>query len=473
MKRVIIAAFAVCFILSYLSPLILAQDQMAVTSSGELNVKGNDPENAGTVFAGTTADLILTIVADMSQMEPGEEIKSIQIIMPSGFSAGDDTVKLVQVGGDVKTDYQSVLDGNRLIISLSKKISYTTRVVIEFTVNAPDSPGSPIPFVVGILNDQNNPILFSIDGKDADGISRNNNSLLLKVVAATKPLPPSGITVKPDPSGENDLIISWTKSEDPEVNGYLVYRSDKGNEPLADVPGKDQTSYTDVNLQPGEYSYTVRTYKSKDLRSETPDSVSAIATADTKSPEPPEIQSEIKLEKGVEITWKASPSPDVVKYVVYRGKSINSLNPIDEVDAADSALISYTDENPPTDGIYIYVVGATDEAGQETKSSATQPRLASSSAKPFPNPFTPLSADAVYNEVTFPADMVEGGEGLFSIKIFDLEGDIIIEKEADEDSKEIKWDGKDSNGEYVNGGVYVYQATMGDKYKIGTVIVAK
>jgi hypothetical protein len=472
MKKAIIIIFTACFIVAYLPPLALTQDQMAVTSSGELNVKGNDN---GTVIAGSTADLILTVVADMSQMEPGEEIKSIQIIIPPGFSAGDDAVTLVTVGGEEKTDYQLVVDGNRIIITLSSLITYTTMVVIEFTVNTPASPGSPDPFIVGILNDRNNPILYSIDGKDADGISKNNNSLLLTVITAIKPLPPSGISVKRDPSGENDLIVSWTRSEDPEVHGYLIYRLDKGNDPLADIPSREQTSYTDVNLQPGEYSYTVRSYKTKDLKSDTPDSVSAEAVEDTKPPEPARIHPEIKVkDKKAEITWEASPSLDVVNYVVYRGEDIHSLDPIsEEIDAADSTQFSYTDEFPPLEGVYLYVVEAIDEVGHKTKSDATDRRLASSEARPYPNPFTPLSADDIYHQVTFPAAIVEGGEGVFAIKIFDLEGDIVIEKEAAEDSEEIKWDGKDSNGEYVNSGVYVYQATRGNQHKVGTVIVAK
>ncbi len=472
MKKAIIIVLAVCFIVAYLPPLALTQDQMAVTSSGELNVKGNDN---GTVIAGSTADLILTIVADMSQMEPGEEIKSIQIIIPTGFSAGDDTVTLVTVGGEEKTDYQLVVDRNRIIITLSSLITYTTMVVIEFTVNTPASPGSPDPFIVGILNDRNNPILYSIDGKDADGISKNNNSLLLTVITAIKPLPPSDIAVKPDPSGENDLIVSWTRSEDPEVHGYLIYRLDKGNAPLADIPSREQTSYTDVNLQTGEYSYTVRSYKTKDLKSDTPDSVSAEAVEDTKSPEPPKIHPEIKVkDKKAEITWEASPSLDIVNYVVYRGEDIHSLNSIsEEIDAAGSTQFSYIDEFPPLEGVYLYVVEAIDEVGHKTKSDPTDRRLASSDAKPYPNPFTPLSAGGIYKEVTFPANIVEGGEGTLSIKIFDLEGDIVIEKEAAEDSEEIRWDGKDSYGEYVNSGVYIYQATRGNQHKVGTVIVAK
>ncbi len=49
----------------------------------------------------------------------------------------------------------------------------------------------------------------------------------------------------------------------------------------------------------------------------------------------------------------------------------------------------------------------------------------------------------------------------------------MFEKTAEEGIKEIRWNGKDMNDKYVNSGVYIYQASVGDKYKIGSIIVAK
>jgi flagellar hook assembly protein FlgD len=70
--------------------------------------------------------------------------------------------------------------------------------------------------------------------------------------------------------------------------------------------------------------------------------------------------------------------------------------------------------------------------------------------------------------------MVEGAEGgAFAIKIYDLEGDLVFQEEVGEESKEIRWDGRDTQDQYVGSGIYVYQATVGDKHKMGTVVVAK
>ena len=140
----------------------------------------------------------------------------------------------------------------------------------------------------------------------------------------------------------------------------------------------------------------------------------------------------IVTEKGIEITWEASSSQDIVKYVIYRGSSLGSLEPIDEVEADRS---SYVDENPPETGSYLYVIGAVDDAGNEAKSSETQTRHVIAGAEPQPNPFTPLSADSRYNQITFLADMLEGGEGVFAVKIYDMEGDLVFENEALEGAK--------------------------------------
>ena len=54
----------------------------AVTSVGEINVVG---QTKGIVPASSTVPLIVTLVIDRSLAEPGEEIKTIEIVMPSGF----------------------------------------------------------------------------------------------------------------------------------------------------------------------------------------------------------------------------------------------------------------------------------------------------------------------------------------------------------------------------------------------------
>ncbi len=435
----------------------------AVESTGEINAKDN---NAGTLIAGTQADLIANMIIDMSQAEPGEEIESIRIIVPNGLTVKDKPVKSVVIGEkNIPNFSQQVQEGNQIIVTLPTLITLTSRVAIEFTVDVSAVPIPQLQFIIGLIAVNQRLLISSIKPGNADG-RVNNDSLTLRSVSATKPLPPTDVKVQTDPNGENDLIITWSKVD--EVAGYIIYRN---NTEIANITGKDQTSYVDRDLAPDTYTYTIRSYKTDVLRSDLSTPASGTATKDTKAPNPPTIVPELKiLEKGIEISWKKSSSADVVRYIIYRGTSVTTASKIGEVDATKT---SYIDENPPEQGSFLYIIGAIDEAGNQSKSSPTQLRQAISGDKPQPNPFTPKSKDPRFKQITFPSSLVKGGEGIFTVKIFDLEGNLVFEKDADSGSKEIKWDGTDNNGNYVNSGIYIYQAAIGNKYKIGSIIVAK
>ena len=437
----------------------------AVESVGEINAKDN---SAGTIIAGSSADLILSLTIDMSQAEPGEEIESIRISIPNGLTVKSKTIKSVTIGDNKIQNYtESIQDNNLVIVTLPTVITVTSRVAIEFTVEASPVPVPQLTFIAGLIAINQRLLIASIKPGNADG-RVNNDSFTLKSVSATKPLPPSDLKVQPDPSGENDLILSWSKVDDTGVSGYLIYRD---GEQVGNVTGVDQTSYVDKDLKPGSYIYTVMSYKTTALRSDQSSSVSGTAPVDTKAPNPPIVNPELKvLDKGIEIDWELSTSSDVIKYIISRGASAGSATKIAEVDSTKN---TYLDTKPPETGSYLYVVSAVDDAGNESKSSPTQTRHVVSGDKPQPNPFTPLSTDSRFNQITFPITMVKGGEGTFAIKIYDLEGSPVFEKEADSGSREIKWNGKDMSDRYVSSGIYIYQATLGDKHKIGSVIVAK
>jgi hypothetical protein len=437
----------------------------AVESVGEINAKDN---NAGTLIAGSSANLTLSLTIDMSQAEPGEEIESIRISIPNGLTVKSGTIKSVMIGDNKIPNFtESIQDNNIVIATLPTVITMTSRVAIEFTVEASPIPVPQLTFITGLIAINQRLLIASIKPGNADG-RVNNDSFTLKSVSATKPLPPADLKVQPDSSGENDLILSWSKVDDTGVSGYLIYRD---GEQVGNVTGVEQTSYADKDLKPGSYTYFVMSYKTQVLRSDPSSSVSGTAPVDTKAPNPPTVNPEIKvLDKGIEIDWESSASSDVIKYAIYRGESASSATKIDEVDFTKN---TYLDTKPPETGSYLYVVSAVDDAGNESKSSPTQTRHVVSGDKPQPNPFTPLSADSRFNQITFPITMVKGGEGIFAIKIYDLEGNPVFETEAGSGSKEIKWNGKDMSDRYVSSGIYIYQATLGDKYKIGSVIVAK
>lgn len=295
MRKAIITILAIILVFSYLISFALADDPktpQAVESVGEINAKDN---STGTVLAGLEADLIMTIIADMSQAEPGEEIESIQITIPSGFSAKDGAITAVRTSEKDIPNFEAVVDRNRIIVVLPTLITLSTVVTIEFTLDAPPTPVTPRSFIVSLLNILKNPIIVAVQSGNADG-RINNDSFFLKTVPATKPDPPANVAAQPADNGENDIVISWAKSDDEAVSGYFVYRSDKGDNPIADITSIEQTGYVDRSLNPGEqFSYTVRTYKTQRLISDASKAASAVAPADAIIPEPPIVQPESTL----------------------------------------------------------------------------------------------------------------------------------------------------------------------------------
>ena len=106
--------FAIIFIVLCLTISFAGISQSAVESSGEVNAKDN---NAGTVIAGTQADLILNVIIDMSQAEPGEEIESIRITVPNGLTAKDKSVKTVVIGDQNVANFTQQIQDNNLILT--------------------------------------------------------------------------------------------------------------------------------------------------------------------------------------------------------------------------------------------------------------------------------------------------------------------------------------------------------------------
>ena len=89
----------------------------------------------------------------------------------------------------------------------------------------------------------------------------------------------------------------------------------------------------------------------------------------------------------------------------------------------------------------------------------------------YPRIFTP-NGDGFNDKVTFnftnPEALALSGE------IFDLPGAKVASLVAGMDpSSQLVWDGKDSNGRTVPGGIYLYQIEFQGKTITGTVVVAR
>lgn len=95
------------------------------------------------------------------------------------------------------------------------------------------------------------------------------------------------------------------------------------------------------------------------------------------------------------------------------------------------------------------------------------PAISIPNYKPLEKIITPALRDGINDVATFDGLMSEN----VSIKIFDITGRLIRTVEVLKDGN--IWDGKDSNGNIVESGVYIYQFKYNDKQYSGTIIVAK
>ncbi len=174
---------------------------------------------------------------------------------------------------------------------------------------------------------------------------------------------------------------------------------------------------------------------------------------------------------GVELKWKASPTADVVQYVVYFGTSENNMELVKDLKRESNQVeYGFTDRRPLKIGRFIYAVEAVDEAANKSPLAIQELRI---SNKPYPNPFTPLSSNPRFNRVTFSARGLEEAESEFTVKIYDIDGGLVKELITTSGEQELNWDGKNEDGELVESGVYIYQLQVGERYATGTVIVAK
>ena len=439
----------------------------AVTSVGEINVVGDDQ---GVVVANSTVALEVTLIIDRSQAEPGEDIRTIEIILPNEFIAEAAEIRWILRDGDRQT-ITAEFSGNSLRIVFGTPISDFSNSVYQiiFDCQTPSPIAQIVTFKARLRNPEDNPIGEFIKPGQADG-KVNNDDFTLEVIPNVPPAAVLGLTVKRDAAGENDIIVNWRESEDPDVIGYYIYRD---NELLFNIDDRASTVFRDIDVSPGVHAYAIEAYKTPLLRSERSRNWRVTVPSDTAAPQPPKGLALVSAGNAIKVTWTRSPSLDVTRYRVSFGSSINQLSPLINGEIlADPIKAGYelSDNRILGIGIFFYAVIAIDEAGNESPPSTAQHRILDS---PAPNPFLPLSDNPAFNRIVFPARAIEGAEGQFFVLIFDTDGAMVKELRGGPDDNELEWDGKDEGGEVVESGVYVYQMQIGDSYKTGTIIVAK
>ena len=445
----------------------------AVTSVGEINVVG---ETKGVVPASSTVPLIVTLVIDRSLAEPGEEIKTIEIAMPSGFLTQSSYFKGILRDRNQIVARAVVSGGNVLRVDLADVIHDLQNSIYEITFECqtPNTVTLEAVFRARLRNRDDAPIGEFIRPGQADG-KLNNDDFTLQVIPNVPPDSVIGFTAEADTTGENDVTLHWQKSTDLDVNGYFIYR-DRNDAPSINVENRSSTTFRDINVTPGKHTYQITAYKTLFLQSERSPIQTVDVSPDTAAPKPPMMLSVTTSSEGVEVVWKPSVSRDVTEYRVLFGSSeTDGLEPLsngvlqrtpeDEINGyklIDDRLLSI--------GSFTYAVIAIDEADNTSPPTEKKLRIFD---KPYPNPFTPLSPNEDFNQVVFPARALEDASGEFTVLIYDIDGMIVKTLTALPGETEVIWDGRDEAGEIVESGVYVYQLQVGESFKTGTLIVAK
>ncbi|MXV73675.1 hypothetical protein F4Z99_05270 [Candidatus Poribacteria bacterium] len=461
-----------------LSLFITMNSYGAVTSVGEINVVG---QTQGIVPASSTVPLIVTLVIDRSLAEPGEEIKVIEISMPSGFLTQSSFFQGILRDRNQIVARPVVSGGNILRVELADVIRDFQNSIYEITFECqtPNTVTLEAVFRVRLRNLDDAPIGEFIRPQQADG-KLNNDDFTLQVIPNVAPNPVIGFTAEADTTGENDVTLRWQKSNDPDVNGYLIYRDQdrkplQEQKPFVNVEQRSSTTFRDVNVPPGTHTYQITAYKTLFLQSEHSAKQTVNVSPDTAAPEPPMMLTVTTSSEGVEILWKPSVSRDVTTYQVQFSSSGTDLEPLPngEIEVIpDDELTGYKliDDRALSIGSFTYAVIAIDEVGNASAPAQEKLRIFD---KPYPNPFTPLSPDKDFNQVVFPARALEDASGEFTVHIYDIDGMLVKTLTALPSDTELTWDGRDEAGEIVESGIYIYQLQVGESFKTGTLIVAK
>ncbi|MYB64075.1 hypothetical protein F4X73_05250 [Candidatus Poribacteria bacterium] len=470
MKNVVFISLLIfCFFITHIS-------FGAVTSIGEINVDG---ETKGIVPASSTVTLLVTLVIDRSQAVTGEEIMIIEITMPPGFQTEVPDFKHIlrdrgELGAKVETSGGSVLRVvlNEPIIDFQNSI-----YEIAFDCRTPNNVGEKT-FRARLRNTEDSPIGEYIRAGPADG-KPNNDNFTLQVIPNVPPAPVTGFTATSDTTGENNVTLRWEKSTDLDVNGYVIYRDD---DVQIDVEQRESTTFLDVNVPSGNHTYQITAFKTKILQSERSPIQTVNVSEDTAPPKPPNAIRIVVSGEGIVVYWEPSVSRDVSKYrIMFGSADSETLNPLpnNEISAektsngtsANTSIeLRFVDNRQLSTGSFTYAIVAIDEA--ENESAPAQKRLRIFD-KPYPNPFTPLSPDPDFNTIVFPARTIDDAEGEFSVLLYNLNGVLIKSLIAELGETELKWDGKNENGEIVESGIYIYQLQIGESFKTGTIILAK
>lgn len=210
-----------------------------------------------------------------------------------------------------------------------------------------------------------------------------------------RPSPPTGVGGYSEKFREN--TVTWNMSPEPEVKGYILYRSESPGGPFEKVKkltGRDGVEYVDEGsyrnkLEDGKkYYYRVVAYNNDGLESG-PSKVGYVITKGGPNP-PTRLAARSGLIREIPLTWSASADEETTGYKIFRGETRDGAY-AEIADIRDRAAAGYVDKGGAEPGreladgkVYWYKMVSYNKAGKygnetEPVSAATRQKPASPS----------------------------------------------------------------------------------------------
>ncbi|MCX7816437.1 MAG: hypothetical protein N2317_02845 [Syntrophales bacterium] len=215
-------------------------------------------------------------------------------------------------------------------------------------------------------------------------------SITVSAITKGKPPVPTGFTAV---SGlVKKVELSWTPLTDPDVEGYILFRSRDRSGKFLEVKrirGREVSSYTDEEegsskLEDGvTYHYVLKSFNKVAVESDISNVVSA--TTKPKPVKPKGLKAESGKVRMIPLHWEPNPEKDIAVYHIYRTeeKIGNHFNLIAKV----KNKTSYVDQELKDGRTYRYRILAEDK--DELKSEYSEEVVATT--KPRPEPPKPIS----------------------------------------------------------------------------------
>jgi fibronectin type 3 domain-containing protein len=193
-------------------------------------------------------------------------------------------------------------------------------------------------------------------------------------------------------SGElRKVPLTWTPLLSGDVAGYLIERSDDGEEfvRIASIAGRfsatfvdeeGATSGSDGPTDGASYHYRVRAVDSRGRAAREP-STSALATTAGPPTPPLELRTFNRLPREVALTWRASDDPTVAGYVVSRSPSAGG--PFESIARVEGRFVTHhVDEGLGDLRVLYYQVSAFNDVG--VVGGGSEPAVAVTKPEPLP-----------------------------------------------------------------------------------------